>query len=81
MSLASILVSLAVAIVAIAYVARPFRRDEPDWEHAIAQWVDTLEDAEDAAVNFCPQCGRRVAPDHRFCPGCGRALPASEAAE
>jgi rubrerythrin len=26
------------------------------------------------AINFCPQCGRRVASDHRFCPGCGTKL-------
>lgn len=26
------------------------------------------------AVNFCPQCGRRVETDHRFCPGCGAPL-------
>ncbi len=27
------------------------------------------------AVNFCPQCGRRVGPNDRFCPGCGTRLP------
>ncbi len=30
--------------------------------------------AEEEPVNFCPQCGRRVASDHRFCPGCGTKL-------
>jgi hypothetical protein len=26
---------------------------------------------ESEAINFCPQCGRQVAPDDRFCSGCG----------
>jgi NADH pyrophosphatase NudC (nudix superfamily) len=26
------------------------------------------------AVQFCPQCGRRVEPDERFCAGCGHKL-------
>jgi hypothetical protein len=25
-------------------------------------------------VNFCPYCGRPVAPDSVWCPGCGRSL-------
>lgn len=33
----------------------------------------------DTQINFCPQCGRKVAPDHRFCPGCGYQLPREEA--
>jgi len=32
------------------------------------------------AVNFCPQCGRRVTLDYRFCPGCGARLPVEEGA-
>lgn len=31
--------------------------------------------------NFCPQCGRRIEPDHRFCPGCGSPLPGREASQ
>jgi len=31
-------------------------------------------DAEAAPINFCPQCGRRVAADDRFCSGCGDRL-------
>jgi hypothetical protein len=31
-------------------------------------------DGEAAAVNFCPRCGRQVAPDDRFCSGCGTRL-------
>jgi len=27
-----------------------------------------------AVINFCPQCGRQVAPDDRFCSGCGMRL-------
>jgi hypothetical protein len=26
------------------------------------------------AIQFCPQCGRRVEPDERFCAGCGHKL-------
>jgi len=39
--------------------------------------VDAIGPAEvdEAPVNFCPQCGRRVEVDHRFCPGCGTQLP------
>ncbi len=29
---------------------------------------------DDAVVNFCPYCGRRVEQDHVFCPKCGRQL-------
>ena len=25
-------------------------------------------------VFYCPQCGRRAAPDHQFCSGCGTRL-------
>ena len=31
-----------------------------------------LED--DQAVDYCPQCGRRVHEDDRFCSGCGTQL-------
>lgn len=27
-----------------------------------------------SAIQFCPQCGRRVEPDDRFCPQCGHNL-------
>lgn len=26
------------------------------------------------AINYCPQCGRRVESDDRFCSGCGKRL-------
>lgn len=34
---------------------------------------------EDATVNFCPYCGRRVEHDHVFCPKCGKQLVKGEA--
>lgn len=87
MGLGSILVGLSIALVAGAYLARPFVRTSARPEKAIEQWVAQLrarrlemyprKPAEEAAVepvNFCPRCGRRVGPDDRFCAGCGTPL-------
>ena len=92
MSIGSALVGVALVLVVGAYLARPFRRAEVDLERAIEAWVaqvraegqrlalSGLEGSRGAeeAVNFCPQCGRRVIPDHRFCPGCGTRLERGE---
>lgn len=82
MSLGAILVGVAIAAVTMAYIARPFRAATPDVAALIEAWVRAVAAAAPAAaraeVNFCPQCGRRVAPDHRFCPGCGKRLPLDE---
>lgn len=97
MSIGSILVGVAVALLVAAYLARPFRPTRPgsDFDRTIEAWVararsevpaepeleperpPVAPQGEPAAepVNFCPQCGRRVAPDDRFCAGCGRQLP------
>ncbi|HHS97850.1 MAG TPA: zinc ribbon domain-containing protein [Chloroflexi bacterium] len=85
MSVGSLLVGAALALMVGAYLARPFRRPEADLDRAIEQWVAqtyaTLQSARPPAptpsegpVNFCPQCGRRVGPDDRFCAGCGTPL-------
>ena len=87
MSLGAILVGLAIAGVTIAYIARPFRAAAaraaaPDVDRLIETWVRTIAAGSSSTartgVNFCPQCGRQVAPDHRFCPGCGERLPIDE---
>jgi NADH pyrophosphatase NudC (nudix superfamily) len=33
-----------------------------------------VEETSEQAVNYCPQCGRRVDSDDRFCSGCGTRL-------
>ena len=127
MSLGSIFVGLAIAVMAIAYIVRPFRAASSATasrtDKLIEAWVraapvatpgakdtvtapdaGTLTEADapaavpvvasapavvpraaarpvsSEAVNFCPQCGRRVTSDYRFCPGCGALLPHEEGA-
>jgi hypothetical protein len=90
MSIGSVLVGVAFALIVGAYLARPFRRGCVDPDRAIETWVSQVragegggnsasaaEDAE-GAVNYCPHCGHRVGPDDRFCAGCGRPLPGGE---
>lgn len=121
MSLGSIFVGLAVAVIVIAYIARPFRAASGAASGAAASRTDKLIEAwvraaplatpgaqdvvaepgrdtvasvavpapvvvpravaqpvSSGAVNFCPQCGRRVTSEYRFCPGCGALLPHEE---
>jgi ribosomal protein L32 len=110
MGLGSVLVGIGLAIVAVAYVALPFRKTRDDPGKVIEAWVgqvrargvtpqgtgESLQSTEGrkrrrqrarpgaeaalqaGAVNFCPQCGRRVGPDDRFCAGCGRQLRESD---
>lgn len=82
MSVGAILVGAAVALLVGAYLARPFRRAWMEPDRAIEQWVAQVrakgsrgaEARGEEPVNFCPQCGRRVAPDDRFCARCGTRL-------
>lgn len=119
MSLGSIFVGLAIVVITIAYIVRPFRAASgaaaaSRTDKLIEAWVRSapvvVPDGENAevpatptatarpepaarpssvpatahgapsagAVNFCPQCGRRVTADYRFCPGCGASLPHDE---
>ena len=121
MSLGSIFVGLAIAVIVIAYIARPFRAASgaaasrtdkliEAWVRAAPVATPVAEDtgkppdidaaapapvtpapvvvpqaaarpvSSSEAVNFCPQCGRRVTADYRFCPGCGALLPHEEGA-
>lgn len=90
MSVGSILIGLALALVVGAWLARPFRR-AADPERAIEHWVAQAravarrellaggQEERPAAgpeeeVNFCPRCGRRVGPEDRFCARCGAPL-------
>jgi len=85
MGVGSVLVGIAMALIAGAYLARPFRvvRGGTDWDQAIETWVaqahaegaaPTVVEEDTEPVSFCPQCGRRVGPDDRFCAGCGTPL-------
>ena len=86
MSIGSILVGIALAMVAAAYVTRPFRAPTSDGvsDQMIEGWVTRtrtqmgkreLQGAEPEGAPFCPRCGRRAASDDRFCARCGAQLP------
>lgn len=66
------------AWIAQAREAHEAKPETPAPEAASAPAAEPRPSARTAAerdvVNFCPQCGRRVAEDHRFCPGCGARL-------
>jgi len=79
---------LVVVIAFIARPFRTAAR-ELDPGKAIEFWVGRARDAEEAgapaaegpvspdpgeSVNYCRECGRRVAADDRFCSGCGTRL-------
>jgi uncharacterized paraquat-inducible protein A len=90
MGIGSILVGLALALVVGAYLTRPFRSSfgGADLDALIEAWVrqareervplapqSPVEPVEaDQAVNYCPQCGRRVHSEDRFCARCGTPL-------
>jgi uncharacterized paraquat-inducible protein A len=85
MSIGSILVGIAVAMVVVAYLARPFRQAranadlDRDIEAGVAKVRAEMEKAQgDTAAEdgtaYCPRCGRRAGPDDRFCARCGTQL-------
>ncbi|MGD2145755.1 MAG: zinc-ribbon domain-containing protein [Anaerolineae bacterium] len=91
MDVGTLLVGVALLLVVVGFVARPFRAAarELDPGKAIEFWVARARDAEEAggpraegpvspdsgeSVNYCRECGRRVAADDRFCSGCGTRL-------
>ena len=58
-----------------AWVAQVQDHGIPDEESAVSKDLDGISGARPSSeVNFCPQCGRQVAPDDRFCSGCGKQL-------
>ncbi|MGQ9554613.1 MAG: zinc-ribbon domain-containing protein [Anaerolineae bacterium] len=76
MSAGSVLVGLALLLVTVAYLARPFRRTTAvDIEQMIDTWVELVRAEQvDESARFCRQCGRRVGADDRFCAACGAPL-------
>ena len=52
----------------VAQAPKPGRAEEP------TPSVSASSSGDDATVNFCPYCGRRVEQDHVFCPKCGKQL-------
>jgi hypothetical protein len=78
----SILVAIALALVVGAYLARPFRRAETGAGRTIEAWVAQVRaegtGEQEAEVNYCPRCGRRVAPEDLFCARCGTRLERGE---
>jgi tRNA(Ile2) C34 agmatinyltransferase TiaS len=85
MGIGSVLVGIAVAMVVVAYLARPFRgaRANADPGREIEAWVAQVRterekeqgdtEAEERTA-YCPRCGRRAGPDDRFCARCGTQL-------
>jgi len=85
MSIGSILVGIAVAMVVVAYLARPFRGAranvhlDREIEAGVARVRAEKEKAQgDTAAEertaYCPRCGHRAGPDDRFCARCGTQL-------
>jgi len=74
MSIGSILVGLALALVTAAYLARPFRAAYTV-DQVIEAWVARVgSGATGAAGTTCPRCGRIAGPSDSFCAGCGAQL-------
>jgi len=71
----SLLAGAALAIVTVAYVARPFRAARrEDLGRSIERWVaevDLPQPVEGHDDRYCRQCGQALPPDSRFCPNCG----------
>lgn len=75
MSVGSILVGVALALIVGAYLARPFRRAEMDPDQTIAAWVAQVRaEMETEDLAYCSRCGRRAGSDDRFCARCGARL-------
>jgi ribosomal protein L32 len=56
------------------WVAEAKRESSPRRAAPPSPQPKAATEADEEPINFCPQCGRRVAPEHRFCPGCGTEL-------
>ena len=94
MGIGSIFVGIALLLVVVACLVRPFRvaRAGAGLDRAIEAWVaqvrvegqgdggveEQVGQGAGKQVNFCPQCGQRVGPGDRFCAQCGAPLGEGE---
>lgn len=80
MGLGSVLAGLALALVATAYVARPFRQQEGVvTDDEIDAWVAQARRRAPAAEGAaCRECDRPARSGDRFCSGCGAPLGEGE---
>jgi hypothetical protein len=90
MGIGSIAVGMALLLILVAYLARPFRvaRANVGLDRAIEAWVAQVQaeghgdgeveehrsEGAERRINFCPQCGQRVGSGDRFCAQCGAPL-------
>lgn len=74
MSMGTLLVGLAIALIVGAYLACPFRRTSFNLDEALERWVAQVRAESVAPGAFCPQCGKPVAAEDRFCRACGKPL-------
>ena len=74
-SVGSVLVGVAIALVVAACLARPFRVtcSGADLDRVVEIWVGQVRATGDQA-RHCTQCGRRAGQDDRFCAACGARL-------
>ena len=79
MGVGSVLVGIAVGLVVVAYLARPFlvARARRDVDRAIEAWVAQVRAGHTPGggqVNYCPRCGHRIGPGDHLCAGCRAPL-------
>ena len=84
MNAGSALIGVAVVLVVVAYLARPFRSTQVsrDLDQVIEGWVALVRaegklPTEDGTPDTCPCCGHPVAPHDRYCAACGAPLTGS----
>jgi hypothetical protein len=81
MSIGALFVGVALAVVVVAYVARPFRMatKEVDPQKAIESWVARIREEQEANVEAIEPAGKDLHPDRiKYCPACGRQVGADD---
>ena len=80
MAISSVLVGVALVVVVVSYLLRPFRvgRGPADRDREIETWVaqvraERLEGAR-PVPRRCAHCGRPARSDALYCAGCGARL-------
>jgi hypothetical protein len=81
MSIGTVLVGIALLIVLVAYVARPFRTatEGVDPETAIEFWVAQIREEQNAAQDTGQSTGPGLHADRiNYCPACGRRVSSND---